>query len=78
MGCDVRWPRESEVPSVGPSGTSEVLMVQLRLRDPVKTLIGTSSEVNVSCFLLVTFTRLEILPVSFPHSVVFSLATAKQ
>lgn len=53
-------------------------MVQLKLRDSVNTPIDTSSEVNSSCFLLVTFTRLEILLVSFSASVVSAPATTKR
>lgn len=47
-------------------------MVQLSLGAKLSknSRMGASSEVRVSCFLLVTFTRLEILLVSFPGSAV--------
>lgn len=52
------------------------LLIQWKLRDPIKTLIGIS-EVNICCFL-VTFARLGISFVSFPESVAPTSATAKQ
>ena len=50
-----------------------MLMVQLSLGAKLSknSKMGASSEVRVSCFLLVTFTRLEIILVSFPGSAVF-------
>ena len=49
-----------------------MLMVQLSLGAKLSknSKMGASSEVRVSCFLLVTFTRLEIILVSFPGSAV--------
>lgn len=54
-------------------------MVQLSLGTKLSknSKIGASSEVRVSCLLLVTFTRLEILLVSFPDLAVSS-STANQ
>lgn len=49
-----------------------------KLRSPIKILISTSSEVNIYCFLLVTFARLGILFISFSESVASTSVPAKQ
>lgn len=69
------------MPSIGPTGLAigqapEVLLVQLKLRDLIKTLIGTSYKWTSASYwwhlLNLTFS------VSFSVSVVFTLATASQ
>lgn len=82
MGYSVKRFRGSEMPRTGPqwlscfSDTPEVLIVQSKLRNPIKILMGTSSEVDICGFLLVTFARLGIS--SFSESVAPTSATARQ
>lgn len=84
MGYSVKRFRGSEMPRTGSqwlscfSDTPEVLIVQSKLRNPIKILMGTSSEVDICRFLLVTFARLGLSLVSFSESVPPTSATAKQ